>query len=85
MQDSIQVHLKAGKGPIVVMACEVGSGDAVTSDPGERSGFFLTLEESRIRTSALRTGNLSTCRGWKDSQVSCFTLSTMTDPHRRCH
>lgn len=54
-EDSIQVHLKAGKGPIVVMACEVGSGDAVTSDPGEKSGFFLTLEESRIRTSALRT------------------------------
>ncbi|XP_039980366.1 transcription factor E2F3-like [Xiphias gladius] len=55
-EDSIQVHLKAGKGPIMVVTCEVESGDAVTSDPGETGrGFFLTLEESRIRTTALHT------------------------------
>uniref|UniRef100_A0A3B4TA49 E2F transcription factor 6 n=1 Tax=Seriola dumerili TaxID=41447 RepID=A0A3B4TA49_SERDU len=56
-EESIQVNLKAGKGPIMVVTCEVGSGDAATSDPGEtRSGFFLTLEESRIRTNTLHTG-----------------------------
>ncbi|XP_056261147.1 transcription factor E2F6-like [Seriola aureovittata] len=55
-EESIQVNLKAGKGPIMVMTCEVGSGDTATSDPGEtRSGFFLTLEESRIRTNTLHT------------------------------
>lgn len=48
-EDSIQVHLKAGRGPIMVMSCEVGSGDAVTSDPGETSSSFTSLEESRIR------------------------------------
>lgn len=49
MQDSIQVHLKAGKGPITVLTCDIGA--------GEKSGCFLTLEESRIRTAALHTGN----------------------------
>lgn len=57
MQDSIQIHLKAGRGPITVVTCEVGSGDAATSDPEDRSGSFLTLEESRIRTATLHTGN----------------------------
>uniref|UniRef100_A0A665VUD8 Si:ch211-195d17.2 n=1 Tax=Echeneis naucrates TaxID=173247 RepID=A0A665VUD8_ECHNA len=56
-EDSIQVNLKAGKGPIMVVTCEVGSEGAVTSDPGEsRRGFFLTLDESRIRTTTLHTG-----------------------------
>ncbi|XP_071323545.1 transcription factor E2F3 [Trachinotus anak] len=55
-EDSIQVNLKAGKGPIMVVTCEVGSGDAMTSEPGEvRSGFFLTLEESQIKTTTLHT------------------------------
>ncbi|XP_029351640.1 transcription factor E2F6 [Echeneis naucrates] len=55
-EDSIQVNLKAGKGPIMVVTCEVGSEGAVTSDPGEsRRGFFLTLDESRIRTTTLHT------------------------------
>ncbi|CAB1440506.1 unnamed protein product [Pleuronectes platessa] len=53
-EDNIQVHLKAGKGPITVVTREMDSVDALTSDPGRTgSGFFLTLEESRVRTSAL--------------------------------
>ncbi|XP_070843517.1 transcription factor E2F3-like [Chaetodon trifascialis] len=55
-EDSIQIHLKAGFGPIVVVTCEVGSGDAVTFDPREKSSFFITLENSRIRTTTLHTG-----------------------------
>uniref|UniRef100_A0A3Q0QWF1 E2F transcription factor 6 n=1 Tax=Amphilophus citrinellus TaxID=61819 RepID=A0A3Q0QWF1_AMPCI len=43
-EQSIEVHLKAVKGPIMVMTCEVGSGDAVTSN--QRSSLFLTLKES---------------------------------------
>ncbi|XP_034436584.1 transcription factor E2F2-like [Hippoglossus hippoglossus] len=55
-EDSIQVHLKAGKGPITVVTREMGSLDAMTSDPGRTgSGFFLMLEESRVRTSSLNT------------------------------
>ncbi|GAA6231659.1 transcription factor E2F6-like [Lates japonicus] len=55
-EDSIQVHLKAGKGPIMVLTCEVGSGDATTSDPGETGGgFFLSMEESRIKTTTLHS------------------------------
>ncbi|XP_035533988.1 transcription factor E2F3-like isoform X2 [Morone saxatilis] len=49
-EDCIQVSLKAGRGPITVVTCEMGSGDTVTSDPAEKSSFFLTLEESRIST-----------------------------------
>ncbi|KAG7466660.1 transcription factor E2F6-like [Solea senegalensis] len=53
-KDSVQIHLKAGRGPIMIMTCEVGSGEAVTFDPGQTgSGFFLTLEESRVRTTSL--------------------------------
>uniref|UniRef100_A0A4W6EQ17 E2F/DP family winged-helix DNA-binding domain-containing protein n=1 Tax=Lates calcarifer TaxID=8187 RepID=A0A4W6EQ17_LATCA len=56
-EDSIQVHLKAGKGPIMVLTCEVGSGDAATSDPGETGGGgFLSMEESRIKTTTLHSG-----------------------------
>ncbi|XP_068198322.1 transcription factor E2F2 [Antennarius striatus] len=51
-EDRVQIHLKAGRGPILVWTCDVESGDAVTSDPG----CFLTLEDSRIRTAALHTG-----------------------------
>ncbi|XP_056873196.1 transcription factor E2F2 isoform X1 [Takifugu flavidus] len=46
-EDSIQVHLKAEQGPVVVLTCEVGT--------GEDSSCFLTLEESRIRTTELHT------------------------------
>lgn len=55
-EDNIQINLKAGKGPIMVVTCEVGSGDAVTSATDEtKGGFFLTLEESRIKTTTLHT------------------------------
>lgn len=53
MQDNIQIHLKAGKGPIFVRTCDIGTGDATA----EKSGCFLTLEESRIKTNTLHTGN----------------------------
>uniref|UniRef100_A0A3Q4GUB4 THAP-type domain-containing protein n=1 Tax=Neolamprologus brichardi TaxID=32507 RepID=A0A3Q4GUB4_NEOBR len=49
----VQLRLKAVKGPILVMTCEVGSDDAVTSDPMQRITSFLTLNESRIRTTEL--------------------------------
>ncbi|KAM6915086.1 transcription factor E2F6 [Xenentodon cancila] len=51
-EDSIQVHLKACKGPIVVMTCDIGTRDVT----GEPSGCFSTLEESRIRTTSFHTG-----------------------------
>ncbi|KAF0024016.1 hypothetical protein F2P81_024646 [Scophthalmus maximus] len=56
-EDRVQVHLKSGRGPVVVVTCEVGSGDAVTADPGKkgRGSFFLTLEESRVRTTTLHS------------------------------
>lgn len=54
-EDSIQVHLKGGKGPIAVLTCDVGTGDATA----EKSGCFLTLEESRIATGALHTESSS--------------------------
>ncbi|XP_034017675.1 transcription factor E2F3 isoform X2 [Thalassophryne amazonica] len=58
-EDSIQVHLKGGKGPIMVLTCDMGPGDTVTSDPGQKSGCFITLEESRIKTAALHTESSS--------------------------
>lgn len=48
-QDSIQVHLKAEQGPIVVLTCDIGTGE-------ETYSCFLTLEESRIKTAELHTG-----------------------------
>nr|XP_046229546.1 transcription factor E2F1-like [Scatophagus argus] len=57
-EDSVQVHLKAGRGPIMVVTCEVGSACTVTSDPA----FFLSLEKSRIRTTALQTGTQSSAQ-----------------------
>ncbi|XP_028252690.1 transcription factor E2F3-like isoform X2 [Parambassis ranga] len=54
-EDSIQVHVKAVNGPIMVMTCEVGSDKAVTCDPAQRSSCFVRLEESRIRTGTLPT------------------------------
>ncbi|KAI3364608.1 hypothetical protein L3Q82_011383 [Scortum barcoo] len=55
-EDSIQVHLKGGKGPITVLACDVGAGGDVS---GETSGCFLSLEESRIKTTELHTESSS--------------------------
>uniref|UniRef100_A0A669F4U2 Transcription factor E2F6 n=1 Tax=Oreochromis niloticus TaxID=8128 RepID=A0A669F4U2_ORENI len=52
-EECVELRLKAVKGPILVMTCEVGSDDAVTSDPTQRITSFLTLNESRIRTTAL--------------------------------
>lgn len=49
-EDSIQVHLKGGKGAITMMTCDIGTGEAVTE---ETSGCFVTLEESRIKTTTL--------------------------------
>ncbi|KAI9528371.1 hypothetical protein NQZ68_022063 [Dissostichus eleginoides] len=46
-EDNIQVHLKGGRGPIMVLTCEVGGADA--------SRHFLALEESRITTNTLHT------------------------------
>uniref|UniRef100_A0A8C9XIX9 THAP-type domain-containing protein n=1 Tax=Sander lucioperca TaxID=283035 RepID=A0A8C9XIX9_SANLU len=55
-EGSIQVHLKAERGPITVLTCETETGNAATSDSGQKSGvFFLPLEESRVRTSTLHT------------------------------
>lgn len=51
-QDSIQVHLKAEQGPILVLTCDIGTGE-------ETYSCFLTLEESRIRTAELHTGQYS--------------------------
>lgn len=52
-QDSIQVHLKAERGPVVVLTCDVGTGE-------DDNSCFLTLEESRIRTTELHTGQYHT-------------------------
>lgn len=51
-EDSIQVHLKGGRGPIRVVACDMET-EEVRS--GERSGCFVTLEESQIKTAPLHT------------------------------
>ncbi|XP_053193534.1 transcription factor E2F6 [Scomber japonicus] len=51
-EDYIQVRLKGGKGPIKVLTCDMGSG---SMGAAERRGCFLTLEESRIKTSLLHT------------------------------
>uniref|UniRef100_A0A3Q1B0Z6 THAP-type domain-containing protein n=1 Tax=Amphiprion ocellaris TaxID=80972 RepID=A0A3Q1B0Z6_AMPOC len=56
-EDSIQVHLKGGKGPIMVLTCDIETGEAAAR---EKSGCFVTLKESRIRTSTLHTGNNTT-------------------------
>lgn len=51
-EDSIQVHLKGGKGPIMVLTCDIGTGEAA-------SGCFVTLEESRMKTTTLHTESSS--------------------------
>uniref|UniRef100_A0A8C7YCX9 E2F/DP family winged-helix DNA-binding domain-containing protein n=1 Tax=Oryzias sinensis TaxID=183150 RepID=A0A8C7YCX9_9TELE len=47
-EDSIQVHLKADRGPIMVMTCGVGA--------GQQSSCFTALEESGIKLAPLPTG-----------------------------
>uniref|UniRef100_A0A3P9J8R3 THAP-type domain-containing protein n=1 Tax=Oryzias latipes TaxID=8090 RepID=A0A3P9J8R3_ORYLA len=46
-EDSIQVHLKADRGPIMVMTCGVGA--------GQQSSCFMALEESGIKLAPLPT------------------------------
>ncbi|XP_016519832.1 transcription factor E2F6 isoform X1 [Poecilia formosa] len=53
-EDSIQIHLKGGTGPIRVVTCDAGT----TGEAG-----FSPLEESRIRTSELHTGSFRTKPG----------------------
>ncbi|XP_047429079.1 transcription factor E2FC isoform X2 [Mugil cephalus] len=48
-EDSIQIHLKGGRGPIAVWTCDIGTGDDGSGDG------FMTLEESRIKTTTLHT------------------------------
>uniref|UniRef100_A0A3P8T5H4 E2F transcription factor 6 n=1 Tax=Amphiprion percula TaxID=161767 RepID=A0A3P8T5H4_AMPPE len=55
-EESIQVHLKGGKGPIMVLTCDIETGEAAAR---EKSGCFVTLKESRIRTSTLHTESSS--------------------------
>ncbi|KAM4713711.1 transcription factor E2F6 isoform 2-T2 [Anableps anableps] len=50
-EDSIQIHLKGGSGPILVLTCETGT----EGGSGEMSGYFLSLEDSRIKTAELST------------------------------
>ncbi|XP_032398649.1 transcription factor E2F6 [Etheostoma spectabile] len=54
-EDNIQIHLKGGKGPIMVTTCDIKTADATA----EKSGCFLTLEESRIKTATLHTESSS--------------------------
>jgi len=46
------VHLKGGRGPITVLTYDI----VAEGDP-EKKKSFLTLEESRIATAVLLTGN----------------------------
>ncbi|KAM8847425.1 transcription factor E2F6 isoform 1-T1 [Synchiropus picturatus] len=46
-EDSIKIHLKGVRGPIVVLTCDVVS--------DEQSSDFTPLEQSRVRTRALST------------------------------
>lgn len=57
-ENSIQIHLKACRGPIHILTCETeGPSDARDSANKElklaKPGCFLTLEESRIHTKTL--------------------------------
>lgn len=56
LQDVIQIHLQALRGSIMVLTCEVGSGETTTSAIAEKSRSFQSPEESRIKTSTLHKG-----------------------------
>uniref|UniRef100_A0A3Q2G192 E2F transcription factor 6 n=1 Tax=Cyprinodon variegatus TaxID=28743 RepID=A0A3Q2G192_CYPVA len=49
-EDRIQIHLKGGVGPILVMTCDID-----TEGSREAGGGFLPLEDSRIKTVELHT------------------------------
>lgn len=68
VQESIQVHLKGGKGPITVWTCDIGTRDVTE----EKSSCFLTLEESRIKTAVLHRGRIIAGGGgvWKPCVAS---------------
>ncbi|XP_012992735.2 transcription factor E2F6 [Esox lucius] len=52
-EDSIQIHLKGGRGPIKVLTCEMDGAPLDTGGGGKTTGF-LPLEESRIHTKLLQ-------------------------------
>ncbi|KAJ7987997.1 hypothetical protein DPEC_G00319050 [Dallia pectoralis] len=52
-EDSIQIHLRGGRGPIKVMMCEMG-GAPLDAGGGVKTTGFLSLEESRIQTKLLQ-------------------------------
>ncbi|XP_066532529.1 transcription factor E2F1 [Hoplias malabaricus] len=54
-EDSIKIHLKGCRGPIHVLTCDTEGAVSTPSEPLKK-GHFLTLEESRIQTTALITG-----------------------------
>ncbi|XP_028996214.2 transcription factor E2F6 isoform X2 [Betta splendens] len=54
-ETSIQVHLKAGKGPIKVLMSDMISRHVYR----EKNSCFVSLEESRIKTSTLHTESAS--------------------------
>ncbi|KAM6954369.1 transcription factor E2F6 [Aplochiton taeniatus] len=58
-EDSIQIHLKAGKCPITVVMCEMGiPGDSQGPESHDAMGCFVTLEDSRIKTAPLQTDDV---------------------------
>lgn len=58
-EDSIQIKLKAGKGPITVVMCEMEvPGNPQGPGSHDAMGCFVTLEESRIKTDPLQTDDM---------------------------
>ncbi|KAL2082543.1 hypothetical protein ACEWY4_022361 [Coilia grayii] len=54
-EDGIHMHLKGTRGPIHVLTCEMAA-PTQGLDSCDKPAGFLTLEESRIRTAPLKTG-----------------------------
>ncbi|XP_077443003.1 transcription factor E2F6 [Stigmatopora argus] len=50
-RDNIKMHMRGGKGPIVVTTCDFGTGGVPVKE--EMSGCFMTLDESRIQTQTM--------------------------------
>ncbi|XP_062322936.1 uncharacterized protein e2f6 [Osmerus eperlanus] len=57
-EDSIQIHLKGGRGPMKVLTSEMDRPGDTEGTRGEAAVGFITLEESRIKTMPLSTGVL---------------------------
>ncbi|KAL0964952.1 hypothetical protein UPYG_G00274840 [Umbra pygmaea] len=57
-EDSIQIHLKGGRGPIRVLTSEMGGAPRETRVSGKMAAF-LPLEESRIQTVILQNTGAS--------------------------